>query len=690
MDRQIVYTGAIPQTSDVLGTNKSGMVGQAFLNQAILGSNTVVAGLACAPTVPASLQVTVGTGSIYQLDPTDATAYGDLGTDNTVIVKQGILRAAINLTITPPGTGGFSQVYLVEAILNDLDAGSTVLSYYNSANPLQPYAGPANSGISQFTTRTCPCVIALKAGVPATTGTQVAPSVDAGYVPLFTITVANGAVTITSGNIAQVPLAPFFPTLPSVPGNVLNGSWVYAGQDTGTANNYVITFLAGQPIPTSYVAGMGVKFKALNANSGASVINVNGLGNVTIRRASGAGVATGDIISGQVVELTYDGTFFQMQNYMGVGAGTNTNTQVGIPYIADSGTLNALIGTYSPVITSGQQVAGLTLAIKLANTITGACTINVNGLGVKSVTLGDATNPPYNIFTAGEILILEYDGTRYQIANTSAGMFYKQPTANYTIFVNTGTGSDTLYDGTASTVGSGTSGPLKTIGKAVLVAFSYAPSQFTITIQVAAGTYAENIGTPAYAGPNLVIDGGSASTTFVNGGNGHAIVVNGPNTLLSKNIQVSTSNTNLWGGFVAIGAAATHNTLNTISGSIGGAVYYAQNGGTVTPGGTHTFNGSSAFLWWASPGYITLNGGVTFTFAGAISVSVASAGVTGPGQIAASAVSPPTFVNPAFVSGVKFQVTYNGVIQTSSLGLSFFPGTVAGTYPPTTGGQVAF
>ena len=171
-DRAIVYDGALPQVIDILNSNKFAMVGQAFLNQAVLGSTTVVSGLACNPTSPATLQVTVGTGSIYQVDPTDATAYGDLGIDNNTIVKQGINKTAVSLTITPPGTGGFSQVYLVEAILSDVDSGAQVLSYYNSTTPSAPFSGPANSGASNFTTRTCVCAIALKAGTPATTGTQ--------------------------------------------------------------------------------------------------------------------------------------------------------------------------------------------------------------------------------------------------------------------------------------------------------------------------------------------------------------------------------------------------------------------------------------------------------------------------------------------------------------------------------------
>ena len=82
--------------------------------------------------------MTVGVGSIYQIDETDASAYGSLGTDTNNIMKQGVLAAPQVLSISPPATSGFSQVYLIQAILNDVDGGALVENYYNSANPAQP------------------------------------------------------------------------------------------------------------------------------------------------------------------------------------------------------------------------------------------------------------------------------------------------------------------------------------------------------------------------------------------------------------------------------------------------------------------------------------------------------------------------------------------------------------------------
>ena len=222
MDRQIIYPGAVPRSADILQMNKNGMSGIAQLAQAVLGTATSVAGLACTPTGVPSLQVNIASGSIYTYGAFDSTAYGSLGLDSTNLVKQGILAAQVSLSITPPVTTGFSQVYLVQVSYSDADSGNTVLPYYNAANPSVPFNGPNNSGTSQFTNRQGVCVVQLKAGIAAATGSQTTPAADSGYTGLYAITVANGQTQITSPNIATLATAPFFLTLPLIPTQAQN------------------------------------------------------------------------------------------------------------------------------------------------------------------------------------------------------------------------------------------------------------------------------------------------------------------------------------------------------------------------------------------------------------------------------------------------------------------------------------
>jgi len=685
MDRPITYDGALPQTTDILNAAKFAMVAQAYQNRAAFGTSTTVSGLACLPTSPTpDLHVSVGVGSIYQMDPTDATAYGDLGVDNNNIVKQGILPAPVVLTLTPPSTSGFSQVFLVEAILNDIDAGLTTLSYYNSANPAAPFAGPAGSNISQFTIRSCVCAIALKAGIAATTGTQTTPPPDAGFVPLYAITVANGVTQVTSGNIVTQALAPFFPTLPQVPAAVQNGTWVYC-VDTGTANHLIVT---PPNNPQALVTGMGFRVKVLTNCSGASDITINyvnssgvaaTLGPVTIHRGSTAGITTGDLVSGGVADLVYDGTFFQMANYMGSGTNTNTNTTIGIPYVADSGTVNNIVATFAPTILP--LTPGETIAVKLANTIAGGvCVINCNGGGNKNVVLGDLSNPPFNIFVAGMVLVMEYDGTQFQIINTSAGMFYRQPTANYNIYVNTSTGSDTLYNGFSATV-SGSQGPFKTIQKALNVAWSYAPSStFIVTINIASGSYNENPQTPSNPAGNIVINGAGIGSTIIASTSSSltAFVCTGPTSITFQNLTLSGNS--LAGLVTEFGANVTVSNVafnnNIVSGSHVQAVYF----GFVSIGSGVVIGGNCNSVFLGQSGGSVGFQQVAITISSGIGVASGFCYAVNGGTVTnGTAITPPSFVNPGFVSGPKYLATGNGVVWAQGQGVNFYPGNVAGS-----------
>ena len=310
MDRQIVYPGQIPLETDLLHAQKDALIGLAMACQAVLGTSTVVDGLACTPTTPASLSVTIGQGSLYAVEPVDASAYSSLAADTTdSIVKQGIQLAPTTLTLTPPGTVGYAINYLIEAAYLEQDGGATVLPYYNASNPSQAYSGPNNSGAAQNTTRQGLISFQAKAGVAAASGSQATPAVDAGYIALYVVTVAYGATTISAGNIAPVAGAPFItPKLPAVPMAIQTQAGNYAA-DTGVTNAYIVTL---SPIPAALTAGLPVRVKIANTNTGASTLNVNGLGAVAVKRPGGTALQAGDLVAGQVATLTYDGASFQL------------------------------------------------------------------------------------------------------------------------------------------------------------------------------------------------------------------------------------------------------------------------------------------------------------------------------------------------------------------------------------------
>ena len=210
MDRQIVWPGAIPLETDILNTNRNAMVGLGQLAMDLLGTSTLVSGLACIPTAVPSMTVNIGAGALYSLQNIDNTAYSSLPADTAdQTVKQGILLASANtqLTMTAPITSGASVIYLIEAAYSEVDSAAVTLPFYNSASPALPFSGPANNGQPSYTKRAGTVNVQAKAGVAA--ASPAAPAVDTGFVPLYYVTIAYGQTAVSAANIAVVPGAPF-------------------------------------------------------------------------------------------------------------------------------------------------------------------------------------------------------------------------------------------------------------------------------------------------------------------------------------------------------------------------------------------------------------------------------------------------------------------------------------------------
>lgn len=207
----MVYPGQVPLETDLLNTNKFAMLGLAKLAAALLGAGPLLYNLPCTPGT--GLHVIVGAGQIYAMAAADASAYSSLAADSHQILKQGLLLDPVTLACPAPATAGQSINYLVQVGFQEADTGTATLQFFNSANPLQPYSGPNGTGSASTTVRSAQCVVSIKAGAAATTGLQVTPATDSGFIAAYVVTVANGAVSIASGNIAVAANAPFLANL---------------------------------------------------------------------------------------------------------------------------------------------------------------------------------------------------------------------------------------------------------------------------------------------------------------------------------------------------------------------------------------------------------------------------------------------------------------------------------------------
>lgn len=365
MDRGIVYPGSIPLDTDLLSANLNSMIAVGYLAQAILGQGVVVDGLSCAPTAPASMVVTIGPGSLTQLNVIDTTSYGSLPANTaSPLVKMGINVTPTTFTLAAPTTSGQSTNYLIEASFLESDVNPIVLPYYNAANPSQPYSGPSNSGAAQNTQRIQRVQLELKAGAPAIAGQQLTPPVDNGWVGLYVLTVDYGQTAITQSNIAAFSTAPFLTwKLPQLRPGFASGVQTYTASGT-----YVVPAGVSQVEVELWGGGAGsyASYSTIPSGGGAG-------GGYARKRIA-------DLTPGQVIAVTVAAGGAGGTTSGGAPTSGGTSS-FGTFVSATGGSLNVLATTSDPLNGATPGGIGVGGDINIAGSSGQAGVLNQGGLG---------------------------------------------------------------------------------------------------------------------------------------------------------------------------------------------------------------------------------------------------------------------------------------------------------------------
>lgn len=204
--RRIVYGGQVPRALDILENARNWLVatGRGFMDTfrsnvdpALNTYPTLVAGFT--PTYPGGTQLTLAAGRIYSYQAVDATAYGEDPIDARQVYQQGEAEIQTLTFGAAPGAG-LTRIDIVQVRYLQQDTDPAVLLYYNSENPDEPLSGPGGNNNPDNQNRSELAVVQVKAGTAS--GSPVAPTPDAGFSLLFTITVPNGLTNIASGNVA--------------------------------------------------------------------------------------------------------------------------------------------------------------------------------------------------------------------------------------------------------------------------------------------------------------------------------------------------------------------------------------------------------------------------------------------------------------------------------------------------------
>jgi len=170
-----------------------------------------------------------------------------------------------------------------------------------------------------------------------------------------------------------------------------------SGADTITA--------VGAPVVAAYAAGQMFYFVATGDNTGAVTLNIDSLGAKAVTRDGSVALAAGDIKSGEVVVVVYDGTRFQVVSQLN-SAGNATFANVSITSALNVGgvaTFSAGTAAAPSITTTGDTNTGIFFpaADTIAFTEGGAESMRISSSGNVGISEGNAPTQVLSLYRSG-------------------------------------------------------------------------------------------------------------------------------------------------------------------------------------------------------------------------------------------------------------------------------------------------
>lgn len=160
----------------------------------------------------------------------------------------------------------------------------------------------------------------LPAGNPVVTGTTISSTVQnnttSDIATALTNSIAKDGQTTPTANL---PMGGFKHTGTAVAASTTDYARADQVQNSSlqylTSVSGVDTITAAAPLTlAAYATGQKFRFISAGANTGAATLNINSIGAKSITKLGATALAAGDIPSGAIVEVLYDGTQFQLCN----------------------------------------------------------------------------------------------------------------------------------------------------------------------------------------------------------------------------------------------------------------------------------------------------------------------------------------------------------------------------------------
>ena len=346
--------------------------------------------------------------------------------------------------------------------------------------------------------------------------------------------------------------------------------------------------------------------------NGSGTFNINTAGQPVVTGTTITSTAfnllTADLASGLTTALTKDGQTTPTANIpmgtfkiTGLGAGSAATDaaqygqlQAGATTIATVSGTDTLTGTLSPAPTA--YATGNLFSFVAVATNTGAATINLNSLGAKSITKSGVTALAAGDIVSGQLYLIEYDGTRFQLINPSTLTVSSISFGSTGLTPATATTGAVTVAGTLAIANGGTGTTSTTFANLTTNVTGTLPvanggtgaASFTANnVLLGNGTSALQVVAPGTTG-NVLTSNGTTWTSAASGGSLTGTTDSATPFETALGYQAGNVNTGIRNTFLGYqsGLANSTGTRNTISG------YKAF--AAVTTGSRNTVTGSEA------------------------------------------------------------------------------------------------
>jgi hypothetical protein len=369
-----------------------------------------------------------------------------------------------------------------------------------------------------------------------------------------------------------------------------------------------------------------------------------------------------------------------------------------VNWALDEGVVNDI--QINPIVPIDGYHVGQYFRIKMLHLNSSQVTVNVNGVGRVPLVHTDST--PLNAYEllSGQLIEIAYDGANFQLMAGGAPGGIVTMVAPRVIYVDDLIGSDTLYDGTSSTIQGEISGPFKTIPKALLTMQQYNLGGWTFTIKVADGNYVIN--DPIYCplpngSGNVMLSGNRsnpAACQIFNANTGSCMHLHQGGNYFIDGFQFRATASRPGdpaGGTWAMGATTAY-FGNNFWASMPGPNMFTGPSGYSFIYGNHTIVGNCQCHEYAFGNGVSYeNTGSAnpaddphITIANPVTMTAFVLAADG-GQVRPMFSTSGGITGAANVTGAKYIAQGNGVIQSGARGVGYLPGSSPGVL--NTGGQ---